>query len=579
MKYKQGSLSINKKFTLIISIMIFVLIIIFMIIDFNNEIHIQFSKESGFYDKEIELKILGGGENRIYYTLDGGIPTTNDYLYDGKEPIRLTDATYNENVYSARTDISTFFYKEWVDKYPYGGIGYTIPDYYVDKCNVVRASVFDKDGNILGSISGVYFIGFSQKEGYGDIYIASIMTAPDNLFGYDYGIYVTGKGYDDKKEMVAEGLEEDLWWRCGSNYTGSGIEWEREADIKIFNKERERIFSENCGIRIQGGGSRRLLPKSIGCYARETYGGSDEFHTDIFQENQYPHKFVFFSGGDDNVFKLKDYIVNSMEQELSFSTMAFIPCALFLNGEYWGVYYITENYNSDYISDHFNVEKNNVIMIKSGELHEGSGEDFEFYNQMIEFITNNDMSVGENYEKACEIIDIDSYIDYYAAQIYIARSGDWPRGNIAAWRTRKKEGSDYGDCKWRWMLYDVNSRSLSVDLIYDDTLSYALENDEVFCALYENDEFRVKFAEKILYIGSEIFSQEKCESFLDAYTEQMKSPMEVSNLRFYNSKMSNGFDGNVEDIRTFFENRYDAVWDLLVNNIGKVWLEKNGIQK
>lgn len=91
-----------------------------MFVDLKNDVHISFSKESGYYDEAIELKILGSGGNRIYYTLDGSEPGMDGTLYDPDMPIILTDATANRNVYSTRTDISTAFLSDLVNGYSLG---------------------------------------------------------------------------------------------------------------------------------------------------------------------------------------------------------------------------------------------------------------------------------------------------------------------------------------------------------------------------------------------------------------------------------------------------------------------------
>lgn len=561
-----------------------------MIADFKSGVHITFSIESGYYDDALELKIFGGGHtgNRICYTLDGSEPGMDSNLYDANMPIILTDATSNENVYSMRTDTSTAFQHDLVSRYSRKDPGYTVPNHKIDKCNVVRASVFDRNGKCLDTITGVYFIGFQNKSGYDKVYTASIVTDPQNLFDYTTGIYTTGITFDNTKERLPELEDENNtlewwytdWWWWTSNYSNEGMEWEREADVTIFDENRKIILSENCGIRIQGGGSRGKLPKSIGCYARKIYEGNSEFQTDLFRINQYPHKFVFFSGGDDNTFKLRDCMANTMEQELSFATMDFIPCAVFLDGEYWGIYYITESYNRDYISDHYHVKEDNVIMFKDGGLAEGNEEDMWLYYVAMDFIASNDMSLKENYEQACNLIDMDSYIDYYAAQIYIARDSDWPGNNYAAWRTRKNDGSAYGDCRWRWMLFDANSgESLSADRAKSDTLSWTLTSEPAFYSLFLNNEFRVKFAERILYIGREIYSEENCQIFFERYSQKMQEQIGISNLRFYNDAKRDMFDENIENTRMFFKTRYNNIWNFLVNSLGEEWLKQNGIQK
>lgn len=535
--------------------------------------------------RHLSLKSEAGGGNAIYYTLDGSEPNMNDYKYDKKAPILITDATANDNIYAARTDTSAAFLSDFVDMYSRSNPHYTVPDYNVDKCNIIRASVFDKEGNCFDSITGVYFVGFQNRSGYQGIYTASIVTDPDNLFDFDNGIYTTGSAFESYKNEILlqsdrqDDWSRDYWWLWYSNYHERGINWEREAVVTVFDDNRRQILSEECGIRVQGGGSRGRLPKSIGCYARKEYSGKRKFSSDLFYLGVSPHKFVFFSGGDDNVFKLKDCMVNTMGEELWFSTMDFIPCAVFLDGEYWGIYYITENYNSDYISDHYRVNRDNVILIKNGEMSEGYEEDKDLFSDVRNFISENDMMLEENYLKACELIDIDSYIDYYAAQIYIGRCNDWPSGNWAAWRTREWDGSAYGDCRWRWMLFDVNSGGISGSLENTDTLSEVIQADEMFYSLYLNDTFRAEFAERILYIGREIFSKDKCEDFLYEWEVRMEDSLAASNRRFYNDTKSEELNLYIEDIRRFFDGRYDAVWIILENNMGEEWLKQKGIQR
>ena len=46
-------------------------------------------------------------------------------------------------------------------------------------------------------------------------------------------------------------------------------------------------------------------------------------------------------------------------------------------------------------------------------------------------------------------MDVDQYIDYQAAEIYMANA-DWPSSNIKFWR------SSTGDNRWRWVVFDTD---------------------------------------------------------------------------------------------------------------------------
>lgn len=535
----------------------FLSLVLAVIVWLSSDSHIYFSKDSGYYDAAFFLKIHGGSgalKRNIYYTLDGSEPTQDDYLYDKKNPIWIEDATDHENVYAARTDVGCGGFEAGSAS----EVPYQAPDYLIDKCNVVRAAIFDKDGNCVESITGIYFVGFQDKKGYEGLYTASIVTDPANLFDEEKGIYV-------------EGVDED------SNYRERGMDWEREMELTIFDGEQREILTEKGGIRIKGGSTRSLAQKSVRCYARKKYSGDNRFHVELFHKGYFPHRITFYAGGNDYCYKVKDPMVHELAEGMDFATMRFIPCVLFLDGEYWGVYYISEDYDDDFISDHYDVEKEDVVMIKSGQLKEGEGTDYDDYLAMRQFMVQEDMTLPENYAQAGQMMDMGSYIDYYALQMYLQRHGDWPSSNYALWKTRVDEGSEYGDGRWRWMLYDVNSAGM--DAIVYDSLAEVLHDDEMFYSLYQNEEFRRQFAERILYIGREILNAEKCSEYLDAYGKIMKISLLESNRRFYLTMDAEDFDSNREWMAAFFEQRQDAVWDFLVDNMGEEWLRQNGIQK
>lgn len=134
-----------------------------------------FSRKPGYYDSAFYLTILGGGKNTIHYTLDGSEPNMDDPVVDRKNPIYIEDATSRPNVYSLRTDTSTGFLTDLIDQYvPWDPASYTVPEYPVDKCTVIRASLFDDNGNCLDSVTGSYFVEFQEKEEYENIYTVSL---------------------------------------------------------------------------------------------------------------------------------------------------------------------------------------------------------------------------------------------------------------------------------------------------------------------------------------------------------------------------------------------------------------------
>ena len=76
---------------------------------------------------------------------------------------------------------------------------------------------------------------------------------------------------------------------------------------------------------------------------------------------------------------------------------------------------------------------------------------------MVDFLSQPDLSDSASYEKACEYMDVDSFADYCAFEIYIINE-DWPGKNWGLWRTEmltaailmKMENGASAHMTWKW---------------------------------------------------------------------------------------------------------------------------------
>lgn len=560
----------KKKYWVYSGICVFIIVffVIFKIISpakygvVEEDILITFSKESGFYEEPFELE-LTAKSGTIYYTLDGSLPNKDSIKYE--KPILITDATANDNIYSMRTDVSAGFDQKAVEEISSDSSpGYKVPDYKVDKATIVRAVVFDAMGHHSEVQSASYFVDFSSKDGYEGLKILSLITDPSNLFDYETGIYVTGKAYDDYTKAYRGTGEyywrEEYWTLWLANYRYRGIKWERPAECQFFDETGQLILKQACGIRIHGDSSRGYNPKSLNLCARKEYDGNKTFKEDLFETGYYASTITLFQGGNDFATKGKDYLISSSIQDLNVSTMHFKPYAMFLDGEYWGVYWLNEKMDANYFQHYYGVNKDNVILIKEGELKEGNDEDYKYYSNMIEFCSQADVTKTENYEKVCDLIDIESYIDYYALMLYLGRNSDWPSGNFALWRVAKKEAGPYGDGKWRWVVFDLNSSGFITEF---DSINYVIEKDAMFKNLMTNDLFRTQLFLKIEDIADQILNPEIMNQRLNEYQNFIADPLKKNNMRFYGNDSLSSFYEEIENLQIFFSERKKYVISML----------------
>lgn len=517
----------------------------------NSEI--LFSKTSGFYKDDFYLSIYAPSDE-IYYTLDGSEPTRSSLKYE--KPIWIEDASNHENTNSMREDFSTGFLLEEPK--------YEVPDYLIDKCTILKVAYYDENDIRSDVEEKVYFVDFEEKTGYEDVNIISITSDSKNLFSDEEGIYVLG---DSFQKFIEEGSDEEKersWEFWAANYRNHGRYWEREANITVFNTDRENVLTQKVGIRTQGGASRGYYPKSLNIYARDEYG-DNRLRYDFWGTGYYPKRMTLSSGGNDNRGKMLDPLISGLVKANDFATMNYEPYILFLNGEYWGFYYLTEKYDEQYLEHYYDVDRDNVMIVKNGDIEVGTAEDAVLYAEMVAFVENADMTVEENYEYACELLDMQSLIEYFAAEIYIARERDWPSSNYALWRTRSIGANEYEDGKWRWLLFDVNTSAFNGNLIEHDTIAYARLKNDMFGNLWNNEKFREAFAETILNMSETIFRDELVLQKVSEYEEFMFEPVQKHHDRFFGDSFEGKYP-TASGIRKFASQRAAYIPIMLENN-------------
>ena len=388
-----------------------------------------FSNTSGFYPENFSLKLTSEENTNIYYTLDSSDPIYSNTSQEYKDYILIYDRSSEPNIYSAigedddsPVSISRFqFY-------------FSHPSYPVEKAMVVRAVTKNKKDQYSKVVSETYFVTNKDLNRYKNATVISLVTDPDNLFSPDFGIYVTGTMFQEWKNS-SEFIPDLRDWdeRLKGNFYMSGPDWEREAILTIFDKG-EVIVQQNVGIRIRGSYSRIYPQKSFNIYAKKKYGNST-IETNILEDNYdingnlinsykrlsiravYDDSRIKDAIGTDLFYSRKD--LTTVDQHLS---------VLFLNGEYWGAYFIQEKLSDDFIEKNYLIKSKNVALILDNELAEGPEEEVTKFKEFCKEYTKKDLANKTIYEEVKKFIDVNSLIELYASEIYISNN-DWPGKN------------------------------------------------------------------------------------------------------------------------------------------------------
>ena len=118
---------------------------------------------------------------------------------------------------------------------------------------------------------GTYFVGYAEKKAYHQVSTISLVTDPDNFFGYTDGIYITGKVFDMCQERVSMG-EYDILSLIPANYNREGKNWKREAYIEYFDCDGNRLYGQNIRVGIHGSYSTLKNQKGLNLFAENGDG-------------------------------------------------------------------------------------------------------------------------------------------------------------------------------------------------------------------------------------------------------------------------------------------------------------------
>lgn len=527
----------------------------------------DFSRTSGFYADEFQLEIYATEGQTVYYTLDGSDPVSSGTRIEYTGAITVSDRNGEPNVLSAYDPMEIQL------SHKAGNISLPKSE-DVDKGTVVRACARSADGKYGKVSTAAYFVGFSTAD-HNDLPVVSIVTDSENLYDEQTGIYCLGDVYKQYKE------EHPNHYRNGSipaNYNQKGREWERECYIEFFESDGSLKVSQDAGMRIQGGWSRADYQKSFRFYARGEYG-KDSFDyafweglTDSYGNELCSFKnLVLRNGGNDaNYSKFKDIMIQNMVSDKSFPTQAGRACILFIDGEYWGLYTLQEDYNEEYFADHYGVLKTDVSIVKRIVDLEDESDDADFL-AMQDFIANNDMSAEENYRKAEKLMDMDNFAEYAALESYIYNN-DWPQNNYGCWRVRNPQaGNPYADGRWRFFLFDTESSMNHYNTTLDETDIFTyLESKsdsalgEIVQSLLKNEEFRNKYITSLMDMRNVSFEYDRYGKYLSEYKSIYYTELDSYFKRFPTwANKKNATEPMLNRMSNFIYNRPERTTKLL----------------
>ena len=463
-------------------------------------------------------------------------PDTAPGSYDGAQQVTLTCSTEGANIYYTLDGTEpTQSSKQYTGAISIGETG------------MIRARAF-RDGYIDSTVKTVtYFIGETHS-----LPIVSLVTDPDLLFDPETGIYVLGPDPVLIKDSTMHYEE--------ANYLERGKESERPASFEVFDESGARVFNQDVAIRIQGGFSRDNAQKSFSIMARSQYGPGTMAYP--FFDNrpftEYESIILRQGGQDQPIAKIKEAVALSLVegQGFNFITQALKPYVVYINGEYWGAYFMMEKRSEAFIAQHEGAEDpdNMNIMKASTIVVQGSSDS---YLDLYDYVNSHDMSVKENYDYLAARLDTDSFMDEMICEIWVANS-DY--ANMEYYQILP-------DGKWKQVYYDFcwtfgsSAYPNGSHPTLEKRMPEKTAGSSMFKALLKYKPWRDAFIERFAWALKEVYNPDRVNAMIDKYADLVRDEIAAEREKFGGTVA--GWEASVESMKTFTNHRGAVVVDHL----------------
>ena len=214
------------------------------------------------------------------------------------------------------------------------------------------------------------------------------------------------------------------------------------------------------------------------------------------------------NGGQDQHARLKDAAI----QELIHSSGIYLDCQatqpahIFLDGQYLGMMNLREASNRNYAYSNYGIGSDEVDQWEN-EFDVKAGTK-DIYNrwytlsrQVAASPTNQSL-----WQSLCDIVDVDEYCNYMAAEIYMGNL-DWLRGglkNIKGFRCRKDDG------KIHVVLFDLDGGFGDTDMIVQLFNKGVGRQVEIFKNMLQYKPFLQQFIDAYCMMGGSVFLPDRC---------------------------------------------------------------------
>lgn len=381
---------------------------------------------------------------------------------------------------------------------------------------VIRAKAYISGLVASDTVTATYLINASHS-----VPVVCLTGDHDGFFSESTGIYANGPNGQGHGDVYP--FKKSNYWK----------NWERRVCVEYMENGAEAAVF-NAGTKIFGQYTRTYPQKSFALHLRDVYGDTEVSYP--FFENSSHSVFsalVLRAGGQDqNLARIRDAFISQivLGSDTTVLTADWCPAAVYINGEYWGLYDLREKINEEFLERYCGIPSDNVSILKgpSQSVLSGSRDSFR---KILQYVKHHDMSAAANYQYIESQVDIDNYIDFVIFETFFKNND---LGNTRYYKENKS------GAKWRWILYDMDMslRSDAINGHYTASLKEVASKETLHRNLLKNKTYKEKFIARYAELLNTTFMPSNLTSVLDSMTKRIDPEIKKNSKKWTHTTYS-----------------------------------------
>lgn len=320
----------------------------------------------------------------------------------------------------------------------------------------------------------------------------------------------------------------------------------------------KRAFTVGVGLRVFGTSIFNLPQRPISVRFKEKFG-DETLRYPLFEGKPIPTYTAFLlrnGGNDHNTAFFRDGLaVQLAKGKMDLDYQDYKPCAVFINGEYNGIYELRERLDEQYIASNHDISPDNLDYLEDS-LQVVAGDPYDFA-AFMDFVRQNDLRDSILFAKAAAQMDINEWTNYLIHRAFIGyQIADL---NNLYWRNRDAAG------KWRWIAADMEHAfgQLGGDPYTENTIAKLAGLSGhlpewatlLFNRFLQNPAFRDGFIQRSAAYLNTLYQPAVTLAAVDSLADLLRPQMPRHIGRWHTPPSMQAWQGNVNQIKTFLENR------------------------